>query len=90
MPDEAAPVEVVEEFERQVRQLEPPATDQEARALLEVLPADDNTFFGLAWSVLTFIETAPAWPETDALDDRGWWLTFLRERAERGGRLARP
>jgi len=36
-----------------------------------------------------FIEKAPDWPYADVLDDRNWWVQFLRERAERGGVLPR-
>lgn len=89
MPDETASGETVQAFERLVRSLEAPASDDEARALLDVFPRDDSSLFGLAWSLLAFIETAPNWPDAAALDDRSWWVTFLRERAERGGLLPR-
>lgn len=48
MPGEAAAVETVDTYERLVRELAPPASDEEARVLLDVLPRDDDTFFGLA------------------------------------------
>lgn len=59
-------------------------TIEEAVALLNVFPPDDSTAFGLAWSVLHVIEASPGWPMLSALDDRNWWVTYLRERCERG------
>jgi hypothetical protein len=60
-------------------------TAAEAVALTSILPADDSTSFGLAWSVLHAIEAASGWPIWSALDDRNWWVTLLRKRGERGG-----
>lgn len=64
-------------------------TAEEAVALVSVLPPDDSTSLGLAWSVLHAIEAAPEWPIWSALDDRNWWVTLLRKRCERAG-LAPP
>lgn len=64
-------------------------TAEEAVALVSILPPDDSTSLGLAWSVLHAIEAAPEWPIWSALDDRNWWVTLLRRRCERAG-LARP
>lgn len=67
-----------------VDRLAAPAIDEEAMALLPVLPAEDGSGFGLAWTVLHFIETTPGWRLREALDDRSWWVRFQHERAERG------
>lgn len=83
MPSETADDAPWEVWEASAHLLHEPATDDEARALLSVFP-EDGSGFGLAWAVLTFIETAPGWPLWDALDDRSEWVQFLRERAERG------
>ncbi len=79
--------EVLEQFHAAAEALVAPATDDEAIALLDVLPGGDDSLFGGAWALVHFIETAPGWPIREALDDRCWWVTFLRERAERGGLL---
>ncbi len=73
-----------ESWETEVRALTGAATDDEARALLDFLPARQDSAYGLTWHVLHYIETAPGWPLWDALDDRSPWVVFLRERAERG------
>jgi hypothetical protein len=64
-------------------------TAEEVHALIRILPPDDSTAFGLAWSVLHAIEASPAWPIWSELDDRNWWVSHMRERCERGG-LASP
>ena len=67
--------------------LDRPLTDDEAIAVLDSFPADDSTVEGVAWSLLHAIESAPYGPRlVAALDDRSWWVKYLRERSERGGR----
>lgn len=86
MPSEAAvDQEVLDQYQAAAESIVRPATDEEAVALLGVLPSDDDSIFGGAWALVHFIETAPGWPIREVLDDRGWWVRFLRERAERGG-----
>jgi hypothetical protein len=66
--------------------LEGPLTDDEAIALLSCFPPDDSTVFGVSWSLLHKIETAPYGPTfIEALDDRSWWVALLKERAIRAG-----
>jgi hypothetical protein len=73
-----------EPWERAVRALINPATDEEAAAVLDVLPRGENSAYALAWHLLHVVESAPGWPESTVLDDRSPWVVFLRERAERG------
>jgi len=76
------------EFERLLKAIMPPVTDDEARALAKLFGPDDC--YGLAWTLLHLIETAPGWPLQDvvALTGEGnEWTRRLRERAERGGLL---
>ena len=65
-----------------VRALAPmrPASDEEACSLVTVFGADDS--FGLAWSVLHFIETAPNWPVEDCAQRTSseFWRQKLVER----------
>lgn len=60
-------------------------TTEEAVALVAILPPDDSTAFGLAWSILHAIEASPSWPVWGALDDHNWWVSHLRERCVRAG-----
>lgn len=54
--------EKVFEYQRLIEQISRPLEDAEAKALLEVFGPDD--FFGLAWTLLHLIETAPNSPVT--------------------------
>jgi len=65
--------------------LPPLPTAEEAVALVAIFPPDDSTAFGLAWSILHTIEASPSWPVWSALDDRNWWVSYLRERCVRAG-----
>jgi hypothetical protein len=77
------------QFTDAIEGLPPAPTPEEAVALVSLLPSDDSTSFGLAWSLLHAIEASPEWPVWSALDDRNWWVVLLRQRCERAG-LERP
>jgi hypothetical protein len=79
---------LLERIEQLVTSIQRPVTDEEARALVKILPSDDDECFGLAWTVLHLIETAPGWPLADCLPDTSnRWVRRLKERAVRGGVL---
>jgi hypothetical protein len=79
---------LLERLEHLITSIQRPVTDEEARALLKIFPSDDDECFGLAWTVLHLIETAPGWPLVDCLRDTGnEWVRRLKERAIRGGAL---
>jgi hypothetical protein len=86
--EDVAEQQDLEHRERLVRAITRPVTDDEARALLAVFGPDGC--YGVAWSLLHLVETAPGWPLEDALrDDRGGneWILLLRQRVanSRGG-----
>ncbi|MGO9483951.1 MAG: hypothetical protein ACLPX9_05125 [Rhodomicrobium sp.] len=85
MPDEHSTTEEqVEAFETRLSAIEKPVTDEEARALTKLFGPD--TYYGLAWTMLHLVETAPSWPLKDCLTDlSNEWIKRLRDRAERGG-----
>jgi hypothetical protein len=64
-------------------------TDDEAAALLDTFPEGEHGgLFELEWSLLHAIESAPYGPDFLAqLDDRSWWVSVLRQRAQRAGLL---
>ena len=71
----------VQEFERVIRKIEPPLSKEEAVALLSVFGQDGC--FGLAWSLLHLIETAPGWPYPEArLGAANPWVKSMLERAK--------
>jgi len=77
---EAAAVPTIQAFEEQLSKVQTPITDEEACALVKLFGPDDC--FGLAWTLLHLIETAPNWPIESALVGlEGDWIDHLRERA---------
>jgi hypothetical protein len=77
----AATVPTMQAFEEQLSKVEIPVTDEEACALVKLFGPDDC--FGLAWTLLHLIETAPGWPVESALDGlEGEWIDRIRKRAE--------
>jgi hypothetical protein len=74
----AATMQAIEE---QLSKVQTPVTDDEACALVKLFGPDDC--FGLAWTVLHLIETAPGWPVDGALYGlEGAWIERLRQRTE--------
>jgi hypothetical protein len=56
MPSESdATDEQLHMYERHILALTTPASDEEAAALVGILPLSGGSLFGLAWSVLHFI-----------------------------------
>jgi len=69
-------------FEAAIKLIDPPVSDAEALALLSVFPASAASCFGLAWSVLHLIETAPGWPIPEAKSqESNPWVQIMLQRA---------
>lgn len=85
MPSEASAThEKVEAFEKYLAVIAKPVTDEEAEALVKLFGPDEC--YGLSWTLLHSIETAPGWPLRDCLVNiSNEWIKLLRERAERSG-----
>ncbi|MBF0548538.1 MAG: hypothetical protein HQM08_29165 [Candidatus Riflebacteria bacterium] len=63
-----------------------PISNDEARVLVKLFGPDDC--YGLAWTLLHLIESAPGWPLKDCLENlENEWLIRLRDSAKRAGRL---
>ncbi len=76
----------IEDFGEAVVALPRPASDDEARALLDLLTRpDDSDYHGVLWPVLHFIETAPGWPLPDVWERQGPWIDRLRHRLGNAG-----
>jgi hypothetical protein len=54
---------------------------EEAAALVDLLPPDETTSFGFAWTLVHAIESSPDWPVETALQSRTWWQSLLQDRA---------
>ena len=78
---------VLAEFERLLNQLQPPITDEDARLLVTLFGPDEC--FGLAWTLIHLIESAPNWPLADSLEDtQNKWVALLLSRSDRA--IGRP
>ena len=68
-------------YEELILSIQKPVTDAEARALTSVFGEDDA--FGLAWALISLVESAPSWPLRDCLPANAGnqWIALLRERA---------
>lgn len=74
------------EIEKLYRSISRPVTDDEASVLVSLLGNDGC--FGLAYSFVHLIETAPGWPIRSCLEDMSnEWIRELVARAQRAGKL---
>lgn len=87
LPDEqSATEEQLGDIERWLLQISGPVSDEEARALVGLFGPDDC--YGLAWTLLHLVETAPGWPLQDCLEAPGGeWGERLRGRVENAREL---
>jgi hypothetical protein len=76
-----AEVSKLEQFERLLGEVQQPISDDDARLLVKLFGPDDC--FGIAWTLVHLIETAPGWPLEDSLGQSGnEWIDYLRQRSE--------
>jgi hypothetical protein len=72
----------VKAYEMLLHSITKPVTDEEAKALTTLFGIDGC--FGLGWTLLHLIETAPNWPIDECLmNPENEWIERLRNRAER-------
>lgn len=84
--EESADVDRVTEYQRLLESIALPATDEEARLLVKLF-GSEGSFFGLAWSVVQLVESAPHWPLEDCLgDDQNYWIRLLKISLSNAGR----
>jgi hypothetical protein len=79
--ENSATVDRVRQFERALRSIEPPLTDAEAEALVPLFGPDNC--FGLSWTLVYLIESAPSWPIEACLRGQSGWEQCLREPGNR-------
>lgn len=82
----------LDNIEKLLGEIAAPLTDTEAALLLKCFGPD--SLFGLAWALVTLVESAPGWPVPELYrqnDDPGEWLDLLRKRYDNWrGRLDVP
>lgn len=83
-PSKAAKPENLAVYEQLLEQLATPVSDEDAKTLVTLFGPDDC--FGLAWTLVHLIETAPSWPMMECLtDSNSAWITLLHERTQIDG-----
>jgi hypothetical protein len=89
--EQSADPKALESYETLIRAIESPITDEEARTLAGLFGADGaDSCFGVAWSLLHLIETAPGWPIAECLQDtENGWIDLLKQRLENYRRMTR-
>jgi hypothetical protein len=81
LPDEDQSAEAIQRSQDLLERIEAPVTDEEAAALLAGFGPDDC--YGLAWTLLHLIETAPGAQTADyPADSDNPWVHRLRQRVE--------
>jgi len=76
------PSPLLERYQQLLRSVEKPLTDEESKELAGLFGVDDC--FGLCWTLLHLIETAPNWPDLTELGNaENEWVRRLRDRAAR-------
>ena len=80
LPDELADAKLIDLHADLLERIASPVTDEEACLLVKLFGPDDC--FGVAWTLVHHIETAPSWPLAECLlDDKNEWVDRLRRRA---------
>ena len=82
-PSENKPnLDHIKRIENLLSAILPPVSDQEAVELVKLFGKD--SCFGLAWTLLHLIETAPSWPIKECLpyNTNNEWVMLLRMRAK--------
>ena len=80
LPDSSADETTIERHEQLLSRIQAPVTDDEAKLLVRLFGPDDC--YGLAWTLLHLIETAPGWPIEESLEDRTTeWIARMRRAA---------
>jgi hypothetical protein len=80
-PSTSSDLRKLETIQHLLEGITEPVTDDEARALSGLFGPDDC--FGLAWTLVHAIETAPGWPLRDVLrHGSNEWIARLKQRSE--------
>jgi hypothetical protein len=76
LPSETAPPERIKQYEDALTRIISPLSNEEAKALTGSFGVDEC--YGLGWTLLHLIETAPGWPIKECLQGEGIWIERLR------------
>ena len=79
LPDNSTDEELISKYEALLGSLAPPVSDSEAKILATLFGMDDC--FGLVWTLVHLIESAPSWPISECLQGENPWIKLLIKRS---------
>jgi len=83
LPDSRAGVQRIKEWQEAFETIVQPITDEEAIALTRLFPGTEDDCYGIAWSLVHLVETAPHWPLKESLQDTSKpWIKLLLQRLD--------
>jgi hypothetical protein len=82
LPSSTSGADRIKEWNGALEKIVPPLSDEEATALTKLFPAVEDDCYGLAWTLIHLIETAPHWPLDQCLQNTdNPWILYLRQRS---------
>src|SRR5262245_39260975 len=79
-PKSTTDIDAIELWQETLETIKPPLSDEEAAVLVGLFPENDDDCFGLAWTLIHLIETAPNWPLKSCLETQdNPWIFRLRQ-----------
>ena len=78
-----ADVPTLEKYENALNAIERPVSREEALRLVRLFGPEEDSCFGLAWTLLHLIESCGDGELLDTVDDYSPWIRRMREGAER-------
>lgn len=83
MPSSESDTSQIESWQTALDQISSPLSDEEAAEMLALFPSSNDTCYGLAWTLIHLVESAPNWPLHEHLQDQqNPWISRLREAAK--------
>jgi hypothetical protein len=82
LPASSSDIATIKQWQRAVEKITPPLSDEEATALAGLFPPIEDECYGLAWTLVHLVESAPHWPLKECLQDgANPWIVGFRQRA---------
>ena len=85
LPNSKSDISIIQDWQQALEKIKPPLSDEEAIALTRLFPNDQDECYGLAWTLVHLVESAPSWPIQDCLREKeNPWIAHLRQAAGLG------
>jgi hypothetical protein len=82
LPSSTSEIPVIQGWQDALEAVAFPLSDEEAEAMIALFPSTDDDCFGLVWTLVHLVESAPNWPIMQCLQDTSNpWIVRLRKAA---------